>query len=249
MSSILFFGDTHGDHRHVLPIVQAHKPDAIVFLGDMEPEKPFHLELKEVMKLTEIWWIHGNHDVDRKDRYDHLFVSELADKNLDGRVVAIAGVRIAGLGGVFAEKIWYPQFDANLEPEYPDYETAIDDMMQAEKYKEFRRLKAEGKEPDGLPSPAMIGKALLHKSTIFWNTWAELNGQPADVLVTHEAPSCHPNGFVALDVLAQSMGVKTMFHGHHHEHIAYGEASEILGFKAFSVGFQGVTDINGKIMK
>src|SRR5690606_16077298 len=119
----------------------------------------------------------------KKESYDHLFVSELADRNLDGRVVEVAGVRIAGLGGVFREKIWYPQFDANLEPEYLDYATAIDDMMQAEKYKEFRRLKAEGKEPDGLPPPTMVGKALLHKSTIFWNTWAELNGQPADILV------------------------------------------------------------------
>lgn len=249
MSNILFFGDTHGDHHHVLPIVREQKPDAIVFLGDMEPEKPFHLELKEVMQLTEVWWIHGNHDVDKRESYDHLFVSELADRNLDGRVVDVAGVKIAGLGGVFREKIWYPKFDADLEPEYPDYDSAINEMMEAERWKEFRRLKAEGKEPDSFPSPAMVGKALLHKSTIFWNTWAEMHGQPADILVTLEAPSCHPNGFVALDLLAKSTGVRTMFHGHHHEHIAYPNAKEKLGFQAFSVGFQGITGINGKVIK
>jgi hypothetical protein len=29
-------------------------------------------------------------------------------------------------------------------------------------------------------------------------------------------PSCHPNGFVAIDELAQKMRVKLIVHGHHH---------------------------------
>lgn len=249
MSNILFFGDTHGEHRHVLPIVREQKPDAIVFLGDMEPKKPFHLELKEVMKLTEIWWIHGNHDVDKKESYDHLFVSELADKNLDGRVVEIAGVRIAGLGGVFAEKIWYPKFDAYDEHKYKNYEQAMDEIMRAERFKEMRRLQREGKTSDGLPTAPMIGQALLHKASIFPETWETLFCQEADILVTHEAPSCHDYGFAAIDELGKAMGVKKHFHGHLHDHIAYPDAQEKLGFQAWCVSFRGVTDIDGNVIK
>ena len=32
---ILMFGDVHSDFRHVLPVVQAEKPAAIIFLGDI----------------------------------------------------------------------------------------------------------------------------------------------------------------------------------------------------------------------
>lgn len=245
---ILMFGDMHGKFGHVRPVVEKEKPTAIILLGDIQSEKPLEQELANILDLTDVWWIHGNHDVDKKSSYDHLFDSELADRNLDGRVVEVNGVRIAGLGGVFREKIWYPQFDADLEPVYPDYETAINEMMMAERYKEMRKLKANGLNPADLPPPpALIGKSLLHKSSIFWNTWMELHGQPADILVTHEAPSCHKNGFVALDVLARSMGVRTMFHGHHHEHIDYG-SEEKLGFQAYGVGFRGVTDMNGKVL-
>lgn len=55
-----------------------------------------------------MWWIPGNHDTDQVHHYDNVFGSTLDDHNLHGRVVDIAGVRIAGLGGVFREKIWNP---------------------------------------------------------------------------------------------------------------------------------------------
>lgn len=249
MSNILFFGDTHTDHRHVLPIVQAHKPEAIVFLGDMEPEKPFHIELKDILDMTEVWWIHGNHDVDRKESYDNLFSSELADRNLDGRVVEIAGVRIAGLGGVFAEKIWYPRFDAYETPKHQNYDQAIDEIMRAERFKEMRRLQREGKKHDGLPSAPMIGQALLHKASIFPDTWETLFCQEADILVTHEAPTCHQYGFAAIDELGRAMGVQKLFHGHQHEHDSYPGSAERIGFQAYSVAFRGVTSIDGKVIE
>lgn len=246
---ILFFGDTHAEHRHVLPIVREHKPAAIIFLGDMEPEKPFHEELKGVMDLTEVWWIHGNHDVDKKSSYDHLFDSELADRNLDGRVVEIAGLKIAGLGGVFAGSIWYPRHDANEEPKYRNYDEAIDKMMVAERHKEMRRLKREGKEPDGLPSAPMIGKALLHKASIFPDTWENLGCMEADILVTHEAPTCHPYGFAAIDELGKAMGIKKLFHGHQHQNLAYPDAIEKLGYQAYCVALGGVMGIDGNVVR
>ena len=39
----------------------------------------------------------------------------------------------------------------------------------------------------------------------------------ADILVTHETPDYHPNGFAILDTQAQSLGVKVAVHGHHHD--------------------------------
>lgn len=242
---ILMFGDVHGHFRHILPVVQAEKPAAIILLGDIQAQKPLHEELKDVMDKTEVWWIPGNHDTDSRADYDNLFNSKLADRNLHGRVVEIDGLRVAGLGGVFREASWYPQFDAEAVPKFEAYEAYVNANLEAERWKEFRRLKAAGQEPNGLPSPALLGKALTHKSTIFYNEWLNLYGQQADILVTHEAPSCHPHGFVALDLLAQSLKVKFMFHGHHHDHHNYADHCERLGFSAHGVAYCGVTDMYG----
>ena len=55
-----------------------------------------------------------------------------------------------------------------------------------------------------------------HRDTIFYEDHETLGQLRADILVTHEAPSCHPNGFVAIDELARRMGVRLIVHGHHH---------------------------------
>ncbi len=242
---ILMFGDVHSDFSHVLPVVQAEKPAAIIFLGDLQAQHPMEQELAEVMDLTEVYFIHGNHDTDSKVGYDNLFGSALADRNLHGRVIEIDGLRVAGLGGVFRESVWYPQTSAEIEPVYLDYETYINKTMEAARWKSYRQMEKEGKEPDGLLSRVLAGKALLHKSTIFWNEWIQLFGQQADILVTHEAPSCHPNGFKGIDVLAQSMRVKFAFHGHHHDRLNYAAHEESLGFSAHGVGLRGVSDMYG----
>ncbi len=38
----------------------------------------------------------------------------------------------------------------------------------------------------------------------------------ADVLVTHEAPSCHKHGFAGIDVAAAACRARLVVHGHHH---------------------------------
>lgn len=261
---ILMFGDTHGYFKHVLPVVEAEKPEAIIFLGDLQAQRPLELELDTVLDKTEVWWIPGNHDTDSRKDYDNLFESKLADRNLHGRVVQIAGVRIAGLGGIFRESVWYPQLSATIVPRYPNYESFIDADMEAERWKEYRRQSrgtmseeewrqhqqklATGWKPN-LPSPPLVGKALTHRSTIFWNTWMELHGQLADILVSHEAPSCHPHGFAAIDELAQSMKVKFTFHGHHHDRLNYTEHEERLRFSAHGVGLRGVTNMYGEMIR
>lgn len=175
--------------------VLEHRPDAVILLGDNTPTKPLDVELEVIMDLTEIWWIHGNHDTDSVDHYDNLFASKLAHRNLHGRVVDIAGVRFAGLGGVFRTKIW-EEGDRPMSPE--------------------SYLKSCGKGNrwrDGLP--------LRHRSSIFPSEVEVLAKQTADVLITHEAPSLHPYGSSVLTRLAERMRARSAFHGHHHEDITY----------------------------
>jgi hypothetical protein len=82
----------------------------------LQAQRPLEQELSAILALTDIWYIHGNHDTDSTSDHDNLFLSALADRNLHGRIVEIAGFRIAGLGGVFRERVWSP-------PEPPAYDS------------------------------------------------------------------------------------------------------------------------------
>jgi calcineurin-like phosphoesterase family protein len=259
---ILFYGDVHGDLRHVLPTVKSEKPVAIILLGDIQAQRPLEQELSDVMKLTEVYFIHGNHDTDSKQDHDNLFNSQLADRNLHGRIIEIDGLRVAGLGGIFRSSIWWTNTEA--EPAFMNYEEYAREgliaerwklyrknakaSMNADDWKQYQKNVAEGWVPD-LPMPELEGKALTHKSTIFYEDWFNLNGQQADILVSHEAPSCHPHGFTAIDQLAQSMKVKRSFHGHHHDCLDYSQHEKKLGFKPHGVGLRGVTDLDGNVIR
>jgi hypothetical protein len=192
-------------------------------LGDMEAPAPLDQILAPILDLSEVWWIHGNHDTDREASYDNLYESSLADRNLHGRVVEVAGLRIAGLGGVFREKVWGP-------PQEPQFESAED----------FARRGGRGNRWRG-------GVPLRHRSTIFPEDYYGLLRQRADVLVTHEAPSLWPGtyGKAAIDTLAQGMRVRRSFHGHLHADRDHGSS---LGFEAYGVGLCGITDLNGEIV-
>lgn len=247
---ILMFGDLHGHFQHVLPAVEAHRPAAIILLGDIEPSRPLEKELEDVMGLTEVWWIPGNHDTDTVENWRYLFQSKLADRNLHGRVVEIDGMRVAGLGGVFRGEIWYPdQPDALIHyKNYQDYRRnsepgRIVTARQAREARKFKDVSCLGKSPQGTPA----GKLLTHQSTIFYDDWLRLHGQQADILVTHEAPGCHHNGFQVLTELARAMRVKYAFHGHHHIHQSYECDFAELGFSAHGVGIRGITDMYGVI--
>ena len=257
---ILMFGDVHGSFKHVLPIVRRENPAAIIFLGDLQAKKPLEQELAKVLALTEVYFIHGNHDTDTKAEYDNLFSSQLAHRNLHGKVTMIDGLRVAGLGGIFRASIWYPQTSAEVEPMYRSYEDYASEGLLAERWKLYRKQAkscmnpndwkqyqknvAIGWMPD-LPIPEIAGKALTHKSSIFHNDWKTLYGQEADILVTHEAPTSHRHGFHAIDVLAQGMKAKYSFHGHHHIRQNYAEDEARLGFSAHGVGYRGVSDMYG----
>lgn len=232
---IYFFGDVHGNFRHVAQVVRCDRPSAIVFLGDLEAQRPLEQELRDVLGKTEVWFIHGNHDTDSEASYQNLFRSTLADRNLHGRVVEIAGIRVAGLGGVFREDIWHPSLpDAPVHfDSYAEYREKIESETAYLPKRNDSEVKARG-------------RLLKHRSSIFYDDWIELHGQHADILVTHEAPSCHPHGFEAIDELARSLRIRAAFHGHHHDRLNYQPHWERLGFKAYGVGFCGVVDQEGK---
>lgn len=220
--NILFAGDPHGDFRQIVCAVEDRQPEAVVILGDMDLKLPLEQALCNVSTATQVWWIPGNHDADRVEWYDNLFGSALADRNLHGRVVEVAGVRIAGLGGIFREEVWHP--DTGIE--YPTRQN----FMKAKR--------ADGKWRDGV--------ARKHRVSIWWEDYEKLFDQRADVLVTHEAPSCHKHGFRELDELAQAMRVHTVVHGHHH--VRYSSTIANGDIRVHGVGRAGVSDLHGQVV-
>lgn len=84
-----------------------------------------------------------------------------------------------------------------------------------------------------------------HFGTIYPCEIDRLAELEADVLVCHEAPGYHPNGFALLDTLAQTMGVKVVIHGHQHDSLDSSHRWSEQGFKSHGVGLRGITSIDG----
>lgn len=224
---VYLFGDVHGHFGHVTRVVRRDRPDAVIFLGDLECARPLEDELQPILDLTDIWFIHGNHDTEGGDRGRYLFGSALAGRNLHGRVADVAGWRVAGLGGTFEKEVWHPPETAPIQESAEAYFAWLEGQT--------RRLGTE----------VCAGRTLKAQASIFFADWLELQAQRADVLVSHEAPSCHPHGFREIDELALSLGVQRSFHGHHHETRDYRSEAPELGFEAFGVGYCHVTDMLG----
>jgi predicted phosphodiesterase len=245
---IFMIGDVHSNFWHVLQAVEEHRPTAIILLGDVEASRPLERELESILSKTDVFWIQGNHDTDTVENWRNLFKSELADRNLHGRIVEIDGVKVAGLGGVFRGEIWYPETPESPVHyrSYKDYQknsTAgrIVTARQARENRKYQDVSCIGGSVNGTPA----GKLLMHQSTIFYNDWLDLYGRQADILVTHEAPGCHPYGFQVLTELARSLKVKFAFHGHMHDSLNYSDKFKELEFSAFGVGLRGITDMYG----
>lgn len=188
MTRILFHADPHGNFAPLRDAVEHHHPDAVVLLGDQTLDRPLEDELSGLR--VPVKWIHGNHDMDSDAMYDYLFESPYG--SLHGSVQEVAGVRIAGLGGVFRGRVWKPD-----EP--PVFRKASECLETLGKGNRWR---------GGLPRKL--------RYAIFPEDYDRLSLQRADILVTHEAPESHPYGFRALGDLARQMRVEVMLHGHHH---------------------------------
>jgi predicted phosphodiesterase len=199
--TILFAGDPH---RNFSPIIRAcltRPPGVLILLGDLDCQFPLTETFASV--ITAGWrvrWILGNHDCETETAYDNL-VGDYPEGDLGFRVTDLDGVRVAGLPGVFKPSVWYPRQDdgaQRIDP--PRYRNSGAFLAAQPKSRWWR---------DGLP--------LWHRDTIFPDDVDRLSEQRFDVLVTHEAPSCHRHGFAAIDELAESGGAKLIVHGHHHD--------------------------------
>lgn len=222
LPKIFFCGDPHGRFEYINETVEKHRPDAIVLLGDLQPSDDISVLLKRTLELTQVWWIPGNHDTDTEEFYDRLWHGVLAGHNLHGKVGNVAGIRIAGLGGVFRGQIWMPE-------EEPNYRSAAGFVRRSPKANLWR---------GGLPR--------RHRSSIFPSVYEGLCKQRADVLVTHEAAGCHKKGFDAIDRLGRDLHVRWIFHGHQHEDRVYGAYK---GMIVRAVGYRGIVDLEGNIVR
>ena len=233
---ILFAGDVHGQFGHLDAAVRDLRPQAIVLLGDIQAPLPL-AEIAAPWEAhgTESWFIPGNHDSGSEAHWRHL--ESLKGRNLHGRVMSVAGVRIAGLGGVFRGEVGDPRQAARYAS-YRAYAAAL-------RGRDHRRAS----EPGPLRDAAVGGRLLKHLSTIFPEEYEALLGQQADILVTHEAPSCHPYGFPAIDALAKALSVNSLFHGHHHDCRDYRAWDQALGFRAYGVGLRGLLDQDGVLRR
>ncbi|MDP2201759.1 MAG: metallophosphoesterase family protein [Methylicorpusculum sp.] len=127
----------------------------------------------------------------------------------------IGGLRIAGLGSIFMQRVWKPD-------EQPKWKT----------------------KKEWLASQPRVKKIPLHMDNAIWHHEFEaMKKIRADILVTHEAPSCYKFGFKAIDVLAESLGVKHVFHGHHH---VYYRDQLPNGIDVTGVAIGGVTNLAGE---
>lgn len=197
---IIAYGDPHGEWQPLVEAVHRESPDLVLLLGDMDLDEPLGDKLARLLpgQAERVWWIHGNHECHSLERlpwHDNLFESHglHVRHNLDGRVVEIGGLRIAGLGGHFQGAVWHPHSRGGVR--FPTREAWM--CANRERWR------------GGLP--------LKRRAAIWWEDYASLFAQRADLLVTHEAPGCHRYGFSVLDELADAMGASLLVHGHQHE--------------------------------
>lgn len=234
LRKLWFVGDVHGEFQHIEATLKAARdanslPNWLVFLGDLDIDYlPLRVVLEPMLALSpelRVAFIHGNHDADSYAHWECLHDCGEAVA-LHGRVVDLGGIRVAGLGGNFLGRVWAP-------PSQPTFTNKVDAMKRG----------PFGWRDGQRPSPKLHG-------AIYPDDVATLGQQRADILVSHEAPSCHPYGWDTLDQLARDMGVLRTFHGHTHDDLseAYAGQREGLGFDARAVNFRCIKNGLGELV-
>jgi predicted phosphodiesterase len=198
---ILFAGDPHRNFAPIIRACLALPPATLILLGDLDCQRPLRQEFASVMVAGwRVLWILGNHDCETEAAYDNL-VGDHPDGDLGFRVIEINGCRIAGLPGVFKPSVWYPRLDDGAQQiEPPRFHNRSEFLAAQPKPRWWR---------GGLP--------LWHRDSIFPDDVYRLAQQRFDILVTHEAPSCHRHGFTVIDDLAAAGHASLIVHGHHHD--------------------------------
>lgn len=232
LRGLWFLGDVHGEFKWVARALEAAKkaPDWIVFLGDLDVDRPLRECLAPMLRdfpQTKVALIHGNHDADSYERWEN-FMDHAPATWLHGQVVELNGIKVAGLGGNFMGRTWMP--DSASGPSFRNKDKAMN--QGAFQHRGGQR-----------PWPG-------YHAAIYPDDVEHLAKQRADILVTHEAPSCHKYGFAELDKLSRSMRVVRSFHGHHHDDMSdeYALKRDELGFDAKAVNFLAIKNGLGEIV-
>lgn len=192
---LLFAGDPHRNFAPIRRACAASPPGTLVLLGDCECDVPLPELVSPALSAGwHVYWILGNRDTDTIGAFDNL-VHAYPEGDIGGRVVDVAGLRVAGLPGVFKPRVWHP-----IECEPPQFRTRSEFLAALPRSEHWR---------GGLP--------LWHRDTIFPEDFDHLRAHQFDILVTHEAPSSHRYGFSEIDALALDCGARLIVHGHHHE--------------------------------
>ena len=205
-ADVVFIGDIHRQWHHILRgLAQLPRlPHAAVLLGDIECDRPLDEVAAPLLDAgIAVHWICGNHDYDGGPEMwanltDPARNPRTHAGRLKGCVREIGGLRIAGLSGTFRRRVWEPPLPRRLHSRdelADDVATLGDDWTQAQREAMAHALAAMAIWPEDYDA---------------------LAGLRADVLVTHEAPSSHPQGAAMLDDLARMMGARLVIHGHHH---------------------------------
>ena len=233
--SLIFIGDIHQDWHHVEAGLAAlpAPPHAAILLGDIECARPLdQLAAPLLDRGIAVYWIHGNHDYDTgPEMWANLAEPErnplTSAGALHARVIDIAGVRVAGLGGAFLPHVW----PANAPPRLHRRAQLAADLAVS--------------RPD-LDPPQVASFTHFLSSTAIWpEDMDALARQRAEILVTHEAPSSHPEGVGVLDELARAMGARLIVHGHHHV-TSYAQADD--GLRVLGVGDTWAVDPDGNVV-
>jgi hypothetical protein len=199
--TLLFAGDPHRNFAPIIRACLARAPGTLVLLGDLDCQRPLRVEFATVIDAGwRVRWILGNHDCETEIAYDNL-AGDCPQGDLGFRVTDLDGVRIAGLPGVFKPSVWHPRSESGQHhidaPRYRNRAAFVAAQPPARRWR------------DGLP--------LWHRDSIFPDDFDRLLEQKFDVLVAHEAPSCHRHGFAVIDQLAEAGGARLIVHGHHHD--------------------------------
>ena len=190
---ILFAGDPHRNFSPILRACLARPPGVLIVVGDLDCPIPVRSAFAPILTVGwRLLWILGNHDCETEAAYDNLVGGDPGG-NLGWRVADLGELRVAGLPGVFKPAVWTP-------PEPPSFRTGAAFLAALPPDRSWR---------GGLP--------LWHRDTIFPAEVEELSARRFDVLVSHEAPSCHRHGFAAIDGVAAAAGARWIVHGHHHD--------------------------------
>lgn len=225
LQRIWFLGDVHGHFKHVAnALLDARiKPRWLVFLGDLDLEfKPLREILAPLHRNLPGVQVAFIHGNHDADTYEHW--ERLHDC---GDALALHG-KVTSLDGVRVAGLGGNFLGRIWKP-------------PAEPFFGSKQAIMHGSQR---PSPKLNG-------AIYPDDVATLSRQRADILITHEAPSCHRFGNTALDELARSMQVVRSFHGHMHDDLSdeYAKVRHTLGFDARAVDFCGIKNGLGQVIR